>query len=322
MASFESQAHDNASLTLCAQRYPEGAEVEEVAQSEVAAGEEAIVQASAEYCDDAMKMYLCEIHKTKLLSAEEEIELAGKIALGDKEARDRMIVANLRLSVSVAKRYSNRGLSLLDLIEEGNLGLIRAADGFKASKECRFSTYAIWWIRQNIERALMNQARAIRLPVHVAERIGKMRKATRELQNLMKRDPTPDEVAQALGVEVSHVRKLTEFLQKTYSLDQPIGSDGNFSMIDVIEDPATVAPDIRIGDQRNFEQVSRLMEGFSATEKKILTLRFGLNDEDPQTLDAIGRSVGVTRERIRQIESRCLLRLRKMMKSAAGPVAS
>ena len=300
------------------ERYPEGVEPGEYTRIEVAAeGEEELKTASLVHFEDALRLYLCEIQKTKLLTAEEERAVAARVELGDQAARDQMIVANLRLVVSIAKRYKNRGLSFLDLIEEGNLGLIKAAEGFKLSKECRFSTYATWWIRQGMDRALMNQARTIRLPVHINEDISKMRKATREFRTVKKRDPTEAEVAAALGVEVDQISKLSVLLQKTYSIDHPLGPNGDFSLIDVIEDRSGVSPETLIADQNDFEQVSRLMANFSATEQKILKLRFGLEDEDPQTLDTIGRSIGLTRERIRQIESKCLLRLRKLMKSAA-----
>ena len=318
MASLGNLMIDRAPLEIYPEQYADDLELEEFARIEVAAdGEEKLQPAPADLFEDALRLYLCEIQKTKLLTAEEEKAVAARIELGDRAAREQMIVANLRLVVSIAKRYKNRGLAFLDLIEEGNLGLIKAADGFKLSKECRFSTYATWWIRQGMDRALMNQSRTIRLPVHVNENISRMRKATREFRTLMKRDPTEEEVAAALGVEVGQVGKLSVLLQKTYSIDHPLGPNGDFSLIDVIEDRSGVSPEESIADQNDFEHVSRLMENFSATEQKVLKLRFGLEDEDPQTLDAIGRSIGVTRERIRQIESNCLLRLRKLMKSPA-----
>jgi RNA polymerase primary sigma factor len=275
---------------------------------------EEIQQEIPDHFDNAISLYLCEIQRTKLLNAEEEKDLGARIELGDKGARDQMIVANLRLVVSIAKRYKSRGLSFLDLIEEGNLGLIKAAEGFKLSKECRFSTYATWWIRQTIERALMNQSRTIRLPVHVAENISKIRKTMREFRNQCNREPTEEEVAEAIGMGVNQVRRLNELLQKTYSIDQPLGPDSDFSLIETIEDQSSVSPEMLIEELNKYEQVSRLMENFSDIEKMILTLRFGLDDEDPQTLETIGRRIGVTRERIRQIESRCLSRLRKLMR--------
>lgn len=319
MANSKQTTVEGSSPFPCAGNHPDGLDHEGDTHAQDAGEDLAEVwQASPEHFDDAIKLYLCEIRKTKLLSVAEERELAARIDRGDQAARDQLIVANLRLVVSIAKRYMNRGLTFLDLIEEGNLGLIRAAGGFKLSKECRFSTYATWWIRQSMERALMNQARTIRLPVHVAENIGRMRRATRDLKNQWRCDPSQAEVAQAMGVELRQVLRLTELLQKTYSLDQPLGPNSDFSLIDTIEDPANFSVETRIADQDSYRQVSRFMEEFSDTEKRILTLRFGLEDQEPQTLDTIGKSIGVTRERIRQIESRCLLRLRNLMEAPAS----
>jgi RNA polymerase primary sigma factor len=271
--------------------------------------------AVVEHFDDAIKLYLREIQKTKLLTAEEEKALAAKIDLGDKAARDRMIVSNLRLVVKIAKRYMNRGLPFLDLIEEGNLGLIKAVERFKLSKECRFSTYATWWIRQSIERALINQSRTIRLPVHVSDDINRMLRVNRELVQKMNREPTVTEVADALGVDLSHVRRLMVLLKKTYSIDQPMGDNGDYFLTDTIEDTSLVSPDALLEGVDRFELVSKAMETFSDAEKKILALRFGLDDAEPQTLDTIGQSFGVTRERIRQIEAKSLMKLRKLMEA-------
>ena len=272
--------------------------------------------------EDAIRPYLRDIRKTKLLTADEEKELAAKIHLGDKTARERMIVANLRLVVKIAKRYINRGLPFLDLIEEGNLGLIKAVERFKLSKGCRLSTYATWWIRQSIERALVNQVRIIRLPVHVSDEINKMLRVTRELALKMSREPSLKEVADTLEVEVTHVRRLMVILKRTYSIEQPMGKYSDFFLSDTIEDASTVLPTELLENLNQFELVSRLFESLSETEKKILTLRFGLDDQAPQTLEAIGRSFGVTRERIRQIEAKSLEKLKEMAlkTDAVGPV--
>ena len=272
--------------------------------------------------EDAIRSYLRDIRKTKLLTVDEERELAAKIYLGDKTARERMIVANLRLVVKIAKRYINRGLPFLDLIEEGNLGLIKAVERFKLSKGCRLSTYATWWIRQSIERALVNQVRIIRLPVHVSDEINKMLRVTRELALKMSREPSLKEVADTLEVEVTHVRRLMVILKKTYSIEQPMGKNGDFFLSDTIEDASAVLPTELLEDLNQYELVSRLLESLSEAEKKILTLRFGLDDQAPQTLDAIGRRFGVTRERIRQVEAKSLEKLREMAQiaDAAGPV--
>ena len=275
--------------------------------------EEGVQSAVAEPLGDAFKLYLRDIQKSRLLSAEEEKELAQRIAQGDQAARDLMITSNLRLVVSIAKRYLNRGLPFLDLIEEGNLGLIKAVGRFDVSKGFRFSTYATWWIRQSVDRALMNQGHTIRVPVHVAEDIGKLCRVTGRFRSEMNRDPTVAELAHALQVEEKQVHKLKTLMMKTSSLDQPIGEYSDFSLADVLEDTSTLSPLDQIDGLTLYEQVSTLMESCSEAEKRILTLRFGLDDGEPQTLDTIGRSFGLTRERIRQIESASLMKLRKLM---------
>ncbi|UFS69461.1 sigma-70 family RNA polymerase sigma factor [Geomonas sp. RF6] len=296
---------------------PDALELEEVEEEDTHAEveEEEIKAAVVEHFDDAIKLYLREIQKTKLLTADEEKELAARIDNGDKAARDRMIVSNLRLVVKIAKRYINRGLPFLDLIEEGNMGLIKAVERFKLSKECRFSTYATWWIRQSIERALVNQSRTIRLPVHVSDDINKMLRVTRELVQKMNREPSIKEVADALDVNVTYVRRLMVLLKKTYSIERPMGENNDYFLIDTIEDTSTVSPAVLLEDLNKYELVSKWFDTLSDGEKKILTLRFGLDDKDPQTLDTIGRSFGVTRERIRQIEAKSLEKLRKIVEA-------
>jgi len=262
---------------------------------------------------DALKLYLRDIHKTKLLTAEQEKELAGKIDLGDMAARDRMITSNLRLVVKIAKRYINRGLPFLDLIAEGNLGLIKAVEHFDVSKGFRFSTYGSWWIRQSVERSLMNQAHTIRLPVHVAEEIGRMKRKSGIFRKQMNREPTLEEVADAMEVELTHVRHLMTVTRKIFSLDQPMGERGDFFLMDTIEETSALSASDRIEGVEAYELVSGFMESFTESEKKVLTLRFGLNDHEPQTLDSIGLSFGVTRERIRQIEANSLRKLRRLL---------
>jgi RNA polymerase primary sigma factor len=265
-----------------------------------------------EYFDDAIKLYLRDIQKTKLLTAEDERELANRITAGDKSARDRMIESNLRLVVKIAKRYINRGLPFLDLIEEGNLGLIKAVERFKISKECRFSTYATWWIRQSIERALVNQSRTIRLPVHVSDDINKMLRFSRNLMHSLNREPTVKEVATAMNVDQAYIRRLMVLLKKTYSIERPMGENNDYFLSDTIEDTSTVMPSDLLDNLNRYAHVSEWFATLSETEKSILTLRFGLDDNDPQTLDTIGKQFGVTRERIRQIESKALEKLRKV----------
>jgi len=294
---------------------PDTLEFEDVEDLEPAEAEEAIKAAALEHFDDALNIYLREIQKTKLLSAVEEKELAAKIDLGDKAARDRMIVSNLRLVVKIARRYLHRGMPFLDLIEEGNIGLIKAVDRYKLSKECRLSTYACWWIRQSIERMLLNQLRTIRLPVNVTERINKMLRITNELAKELNREPTSKEVADFLNLNETSVRRLLVLMKKTCSLEQPMGVNSEYFLTDIIQDTSTVSPAVLLEDLIKYELVSKSLETLSYAEKKILALRFGLEDKAPQTLEAIGKSFGVTRERIRQIEWNAMKKLRKIVQS-------
>ena len=266
-----------------------------------------------DFAMDAIKLYLKDIQKTNLLTADEEKALARRIDDGDMAARDKMIESNLRLVVKIAKRYMNRGLPFLDLIEEGNLGLIKAVERFKISKECRFSTYATWWIRQSIERALVNQSRTIRLPVHVSDDINKLIKITRELVRDLNREPQVKEVADVMGVEPAYVRRLMVLLKKTYSIEHPMGENNDYSLIDTIEDTSEVNP-LELAEWLNkFHIITEMLATLNDNEKEIIALRFGLDDRDPQTLDTIGRQFGVTRERIRQIEAKSLEKLRLLL---------
>jgi len=284
-----------------------GGELEESCEAEEAA------TAAAEQTNDAFKLYLRDIHRTKLLTREEEKELALKVARGDRAARDRMITANLRLVVKIAKRYLNRGLPYLDLIEEGNLGLIKAVERFQVSRGFRFSTLATWWIRQAVERALMNQSRSVRLPVHVNEEIGRLSREAYHFRKALNREPTVAELAQAMGVELNRVRKLKVLMMQACSLDQPIGENSSFTLAATLVDTAAPSPVDQIAGNCAYERVAGLIKTFSEAEKNILTLRFGLDDHEPQTLETIGRSFGLTRERIRQIEAASLMKLRKLL---------
>jgi RNA polymerase primary sigma factor len=317
MESYEPAMDGEAQLLLDAESEPDALELAECEEREA---EEEARASVAEYSSDAIKLYLRDIQKTKLLSADQEKELALKIDLGDMAARDLMITCNLRLVVKIAKRYINRGLPFLDLIEEGNLGLIKAVERFEAARGFRFSTYATWWIRQTVERALMNQANTIRLPVHVTEDIGKLYRVTHRFRRELNREPTLTEVADTLEVDLSHVRKLKVLMMKTYSLDQPMGDHSDYFLSDTLEDTSNTSPVDKIESLNAYELVSSLIDTFPETERKILALRFGLHDQEPQTLDTIGRSIGVTRERIRQIEAKALLKLRKLMESQDGSV--
>ncbi len=294
---------------------PSSFEFEEPEEEEEEADEEVKV-VEEEHFDDAIKLYLREIQKTTLLTADEEKALAARIAKGEKAARDKMIESNLRLVVKIAKRYINRGLPFLDLIEEGNMGLIKAVERFKLSKECRFSTYATWWIRQSIERALVNQSRTIRLPVHVSDDINKMLKTTRELVQRFNREPSVKEVATGMNVNPAYIRRLMVLLKKTYSIERPMGENSDYFLIDTIEDTLSVSPATFLEDLNKYEIVSKWFASLTDNEQKILTLRFGLEDKEPQTLDTIGRSFGVTRERIRQIEAKSLEKLRKYIENS------
>ncbi|MDT8421201.1 MAG: sigma-70 family RNA polymerase sigma factor [Desulfuromonadales bacterium] len=269
---------------------------------------------------DAIKLYLKEIQKSTLLTAAEERELAEKIARGDMAARDRMIESNLRLVVKISKRYMNRGLPFLDLIEEGNMGLIKAVERFKVSKGCRFSTYATWWVRQSIERALVNQSRTIRLPVHVADDINKLVKISRELLQKLKREPTTEEIAEAMGVEPAYVSRMSVLLKKTYSIEHPMGDNSDYSLIDTIEDKNIADPETLIEDLDRYAHVAEWLDSLSENEREILALRFGLDDREPQTLDTIGQQFGVTRERIRQIEAKSLEKLRRIQEETVARV--
>ena len=283
---------------------------EEVHEEEAA--DEKLPLEELESYDDAIKIYLRDIQRTPLLNAESEKELARKIEKGDKAARDKMIESNLRLVVKIAKRYINRGLPFLDLIEEGNLGLIKAVERFSLAKECRFSTYATWWIRQAIERSLVNQSRTIRLPVHVSDDINRMLKASRALSQALQREPSVQEVADAMKAKVAYTRRLMTLLRRTCSMETPIGDGNDYFLIDTIEDSSMVSPSELLENVSRFEMITRFFDELTESEQKILSLRFGLDDKEPQTLDTIGQSFGVTRERIRQIESKCLEKLRKL----------
>lgn len=260
--------------------------------------------------DDAIKIYLRDIQRTPLLNATTEKELARKIETGDEAARNKMIESNLRLVVKIAKRYINRGLPFLDLIEEGNLGLIKSVERFNLAKECRFSTYATWWIRQSIERALINQSRTIRLPVHVSDDIGRMIRVTRKLSQELNREPAIQEIADTMKVKIQHIRRLMTLLRHTCSIEAPLGDGNDFALIDTIEDSSMTSPTDLLENINIFEVIFEHFNKLSEHEQKILTLRFGLDDNEPQTLDIIGQRFGVTRERIRQIEAKSLEKLR------------
>jgi RNA polymerase primary sigma factor len=262
--------------------------------------------------DDSIQMYLREIGKTPLLKGAEEVELAKRIAKGDVAARKRLIEANLRLVVSIAKKYMGRNLGLLDLIQEGNLGLFRAVEKFDWRKGYKFSTYATWWIRQAITRALADQSRTIRIPVHMVETLNKYAQAERQLVQDLGREPLPEEIAAEMGIDVEKVYQLKKISQETVSIDTPVGdSDEEDSYLgDFIEDPDTVTPSETAGRQILKEYVQGVLKDLDPREQKILKMRFGLEDGVTHTLEEVGKEFGVTRERIRQIEAKALERIK------------
>jgi RNA polymerase primary sigma factor len=263
--------------------------------------------------DDSIQMYLREIGKVSLLKGEEEVELAKRIGKGDVAARKKLTEANLRLVVSIAKKYMGRNLGLLDLIQEGNLGLFRAVEKFDWRKGYKFSTYATWWIRQAITRALADQSRTIRIPVHMVETLNKYAQAERQLVQDLGREPLPEEIAAEMGIEVEKVYHLKKISQETVSIDSPVGEDDgeDSSLGDFIVDEETTKPNEVAGRQILKEYVGKILMDLDPREQKILKMRFGLEDGVTHTLEEVGEEFGVTRERIRQIESKALERIRE-----------
>ena len=265
--------------------------------------------------DDSVRMYLREIGKIPLLTHEEELRLAKKSVEGDRRAKDKMAEANMRLVVSIAKRYSGRGLDLLDLIQEGNTGLLRAVDKFDPEKGFKFSTYATWWIRQAITRAIADQARTIRIPVHMVETINKLMRTQRRMTQELNREPTVEELAKELEMEVEKVEYVMKIKQDITSLDAGVGRDGDdgedSTLGDFIEDEDTASPEDSASNQLLKEQVREVLSSLSDREQKIIKMRFGLDGTKSHTLEEVGLEFAVTRERIRQIEAKALMKLRK-----------
>ena len=265
--------------------------------------------------DDPVRMYLKEIGHVPLLTAEEEVALAQRMEAGDEEARHRLEEANLRLVVSIAKRYVGRGMLFLDLIQEGNLGLLKAVEKFDYSKGYKFSTYATWWIRQAITRAIADQARTIRIPVHMVETINKLIRISRQLLQELGRDPRPEEIAKEMGITVTRVHEIMKIAQEPVSLETPIGEEEDSHLGDFIEDEAAPAPAEAASFMLLREQLEEVLETLTDREKNVLRLRFGLEDGRSRTLEEVGQSFGVTRERIRQIEAKALRKLRHPSRS-------
>ncbi|MHB8482322.1 MAG: sigma-70 family RNA polymerase sigma factor [Nitrospiria bacterium] len=262
---------------------------------------------------DAMKSYLKDIRKASLLNFDQEQALAKRIEKGDEQARTQMIEANLRLVVSIGKKYMNRGMPFADIIEEGNIGLIKAVEKFEYKRGFKFSTYASWWIRQSIERAIINQVKLIRLPVHVVERVNSYLNVVEDLVQELDGDPTPLEISRRLGIPEADVIDIRQVIRKTYSLDSPISYSNETSLKDIIEDAGQTSPYKRTEGVKRREGLMEWISHLKDTEKQVLTLRFGLDGGNPQTLEEIGVYFGLTRERVRQIESSALTKLRAMI---------
>ncbi len=262
---------------------------------------------------DATQLYLGEIGFSPLLTAEEEVYFARRSLKGCEASRKRMIVSNLRLVVKIARRYNNRGLALLDLIEEGNLGLIRAVEKFDPERGFRFSTYATWWIRQTIERAIMNQTRTIRLPIHVVKELNVYLRASRELSQKLDHEPTAEEIALALDKPVEDVTKMLRLNERITSVDTPIGGENDKALLDIIADEKEFSPEESLQDSDIKSNIVTWLEELNSKQREVLARRFGLMGHEPSTLEDVGAEIGLTRERVRQIQVEALRRLRDML---------
>jgi RNA polymerase primary sigma factor len=294
-------AFEEAGIDVVEDERPEGGRGDEVPEED---------DRAADFSSfDTVRQYLREIARVPLLTAAQEVSLARRIERHDMQAKRQMIEANLRLVVSIAKRYVRASMPLLDLIQEGNLGLIRATEKFDYRKGYRFSTYATWWIRQAIMRATANQGRTVRAPVHVVEQMNRLARLQRELQARLSREPTPEELADAMGVAPDRVREILKVSQEPVSLEQPIGDD-EASLCDLIEDDGGTTPLEAVGDILRREEIRRVLADLTQRERRVIELRFGLDDDRPRTLEEVGREFGVSRERIRQVEAKTLAKLR------------
>ncbi|MCH1925480.1 RNA polymerase sigma factor RpoS [Shewanella sp. C32] len=264
---------------------------------------------------DATQLYLSEIGFSPLLTAEEEVYFSRKALKGCEKSRNRMIESNLRLVVKISRRYNNRGLALLDLIEEGNLGLIRAVEKFDPERGFRFSTYATWWIRQTIERAIMNQTRTIRLPIHVVKELNVYLRTARELAQKLDHEPTAEEIAERLNVASADVSRMLKLNEKITSVDTPIGGDNDKALLDVLTDEDMNTPDSQVQDEDISKSVVKWLNELNSKQREVLARRFGLLGYEPATLEDVGAEIGLTRERVRQIQVEALKRLREMLSS-------
>lgn len=292
--------------------FPEGVEKEYEEKRE---DEPEILHSERGSAEDPVRMYLKEIGRIPLLSSEEEIELAKRMEMGDEEAKKKLSEANLRLTVSIAKRYSGRGMQFLDLIQEGNLGLIKAVEKFDYRKGYKFSTYATWWIRQSITRAIADQARTIRIPVHMVETMNRVNRTSRRLLQEYGREPTPEEIAVTMNLPVERILEVSKISQEPVSLETPIGEEEDSHLGDFIQDEHVPVPSEEASHTLLREQLEEVMDTLSDREQKVLALRFGLEDGKPHTLEEVGKDFQVTRERIRQIEAKALRKLRHPTRS-------
>lgn len=288
----------------------EDEDMDEKAASELEKELEFLASMGGKTISDPVRMYLKEIGRIPLLTRDQEIELAQKVEQADLRAKEKLTSANLRLVVSIAKKYIGRGLSFLDLIQEGNKGLIRAVEKYDWKKGYKFSTYATWWIRQAITRAIADQARTIRIPVHMVETINKLIRISRKLMQKMGRDPTPEEIAAEMEITPDKVREILKISQKTTSLETPIGDDKDSQLGDFIEDTKQPSPYEMTSQRLLRENIDEVLDALSDREAKVLEMRFGLKNQKPMTLEEVGKEFGVTRERIRQIEAKALRKLK------------
>lgn len=263
---------------------------------------------------DATQMYLNEIGFSPLLSAQEEVKFAREALAGNEASRERMIVSNLRLVVKIARRYNNRGLALLDLIEEGNLGLIRAVEKFDPERGFRFSTYATWWIRQTIERALMNQTRTIRLPIHIVKELNLYLRTARKLSQELDHEPSAEEIAAVTGEPVSSVRKMLKLNERISSVDTPVGSDGDKALLDMIADEKESGPENQLQTDHIHNSIVQWLDVLNTKQREVLSRRFGLLGHEAATLEEVGLEIGLTRERVRQIQVEALRRLKEVLR--------
>ncbi|MHB9112527.1 MAG: RNA polymerase sigma factor RpoD [Thermoleophilia bacterium] len=289
-------------------------ETEDILEEPPVAVEETVERPAAA-TDDSLRMYLRDIGRIPLLSAAEEVSLAKRMERGDMDAKSRLVEANLRLVVSIAKRYLGRGLSFLDLIQEGNLGLIRAVEKFDYRRGYKFSTYATWWIRQAVTRAIADQARTIRIPVHMVEKLNHLVRAKRQLVQDLGREPTPEEIARVMDTTEEKVQHLIKISQSPVSLEKPVGDEEEAELGDFLEDEGTPKPLESAMSEIKKDDLNKVLDSLPHRERKILELRYGLNGEHPRTLEQIGRRFGVTRERIRQIEANTLARLKELQET-------